>query len=223
MISTGLQELDRLLGSGYPGKSTILVSGPPGVGKEGLGYWFTQSGLIQGDFCVYITTLAVSEVLQDFRAFDIGDGQRVPLWIAAEGGQIKCDINDLAGLSIAIKETVQKNGNRSIRIVTDVLSSLLMMNRPETIYQFLQQLFVEVKQYDAVFLATIEEGMHPPNILAAMEKLFDGVIELKLYEKGLRVIPLLRIRKMRGLPPQPSYFSFSFAQGKMEISPIVPR
>lgn len=40
--------------------------------------------------------------------------------------------------------------------------------------------------------------MHPPNVLAAMQQLFDGVVELKLYEDGLRVLPLLRIRKMKG-------------------------
>jgi len=67
-------------------------------------------------------------------------------------------------------------------------------------------------------VATLEEGMHPANVLAAMEQLFDGVIELRLYEEGLRVIPLLRIRKMRGLPPQPGYYNFTFSGSGMEVS-----
>ncbi len=62
MVSTGVEELDRLLKEGYPEKSAILVAGPPGIGKETLGYWFMQSGLSQGDFFLYITRLAVSEV-----------------------------------------------------------------------------------------------------------------------------------------------------------------
>jgi KaiC/GvpD/RAD55 family RecA-like ATPase len=79
-------------------------------------------------------------------------------------------------------------------------------------------LFDDVKQHDSVFLATLEEGMHPPNVLAAMQQLFDGVIELRLYEEGLRVLPLLRIRKMRGIPPQPGHYNFSFTKTGMEVT-----
>ncbi len=60
--------------------------------------------------------------------------------------------------------------------------------------------------------------MHPAQILAAMQQLFDGVVELRLYEEGLRVIPLLRVRKMRGVPPQPGYYNFSFSKTGMEVS-----
>ncbi len=219
MASTGVASLDSLLGSdGYPDRSTILVIGPPGIGKEALGYWFTHSGLVQNDFCLYTTRLSAREVLQDVKAFNVDFTQRVPFWFASNGGQIKFDVNDLASLSYNIKEVLKKNAERRIRVVTDVVSSLLMLNQPETIYKFLTQLFADVKQYDSAVLATLEEGMHPPNVLAAMQQLFDGVIELRLYEDGLRVLPLLRIRKMRGVPPQPGYFNFSFTKTGMEVS-----
>ena len=218
-MSTGVPTLDNLLGSdGYPDKSAILVVGPPGIGKEALGYWFTHSGLIQGDFCLYVTRLSVKEVLQDEKGFGVDTQQRVPLWFASEGGQIKYDVNDLAGLSYNIKETLKQNAGRRARVIIDAISSLLMLNPPETIYRFLTQLFADVKQYDAVLLATLEEGMHQPQVLAAMQQLFDGVVEMRLYEEGLRVIPLLRIRKMRGVPPQPGYYNFSFARAGMEVS-----
>lgn len=92
-----------------------------------------------------------------------------------------------------------------------------MLNQPETIYKFLDQLLADFKQYDAVLLATLEEGMHKQEVLAAMQQLFDGVVELRLYEEGLRVLPLLRIRKMRGVPPLPGYFDFSFARSGLEV------
>jgi KaiC/GvpD/RAD55 family RecA-like ATPase len=219
LTSSGLSSLDQLVGAyGYPDKSTVLVVGPPGIGKEALGYWFSYSGLVQNDFCLYVTRLSTREVLQDVKAFNVDFSQRVPFWFAGEGGQIKFDINDLASLSYNIKDVLKKNGHRRIRVVTDVLSSLLMLNPPETIYKFLTQLFADVKQYDSVVLATLEEGMHPPNVLAAMQQLFDGVIELRLYEEGLRVFPLLRLRKMRGVPPQPGYYNFSFTKIGMEVS-----
>jgi KaiC/GvpD/RAD55 family RecA-like ATPase len=218
LVSSGVPALDPLLGDGYPDKSTILVVGPPGIGKEALGYWFTHSGLIQGDFCLYVTRLSVKEVLQDEKGFGVDTQQKVPLWLASEGGQIKYDVNDLSGLSFNIKETLKQNSGRRVRIVIDAISSLLMLNQPDTIYRFLAQLFADVKQYDAVLLATLEEGMHQPQVLAAMQQLFDGVVEMRLYEEGLRVLPLLRIRKMRGVPPQPGYYNFSFSKIGMEVS-----
>jgi KaiC/GvpD/RAD55 family RecA-like ATPase len=206
------------MADGYPDKSAVLVVGPPGIGKEALGYWFTQTGLVQGDFCLYVTRMSVREVLQDLKGFGVDMQQKVPLWLAGDGGQIKYDVNDLASLSYNIKEVLKKNRDRRMRIVVDVLSSLLMLNPPETIYKFLSQLLADVKQYDVVVLATLEEGMHKPEVLTAMQQLFDGVVELRLYEEGLRVLPLLRIRKMRGVPPQPGYFNFAFTRTGMEVS-----
>jgi KaiC/GvpD/RAD55 family RecA-like ATPase len=219
LASSGIPALDKILaGYGYPDKSTILLVGPPGIGKEALGYWFTQSALAQGDFCLYVTRLSVKEVLQEERGFGVDTQNRMPTWFASDGGRIKYDVNDLAGLSYNIKEILKQNAGRKIGIVTDVLSSLLMLNAPDTIYRLLTQLFADIKQYDAVLLATLEEGMHPPQVLAAMQQLFDGVVEMRLYEEGLRVVPLLRVRKMRGLPPQPGYYNFSFAKTGMEVS-----
>lgn len=192
--------------------------GPPGIGKEALGYWFTQAGLSKGDVCLYVTRLAVSEIIQDVKAFGV-DIKGPTVWFAREGGQIKVDINDLPGLSFNIKETLKINGEKPIRVVTDVLSSLLILNSSETIYRFISQLLSETKQYNAVVLATIEDGMHQPQVLAAMEQLFDGVLELRLYEEGLRVLPLLRVLKMRGMPPQMGYYNFAFTRHKMEITP----
>jgi circadian clock protein KaiC len=217
LASSGVPALDKLLADGYPDKSAVLVVGPPGIGKEALGYWFTQTGLVQGDFCLYVTRLSVREVMQDVKGFGIDMQQKVPLWMAGDGGQIKYTVNDLAALSYNIKDILKQNANRRIRVVVDVLSSLLMLNQPETIYKFLDQLLADAKQYDAVVLATLEEGMHKPEVLAAMQQLFDGVVELRLYEEGLRVMPLLRIRKMRGVPPQPGYYNFSFAKSGMEL------
>jgi KaiC/GvpD/RAD55 family RecA-like ATPase len=222
LATSGVPALDQILaGDGYPDRSTVLVVGPPGIGKEALGYWFTKSGLDYGDFCLYVTRLSVKEVLQDEKGFGIDTQHRVPFWFASDGGQIKYDVNDLAGLSHNTKEVLKQNAGRRIRVVTDVLSPLLMLNPPETVYRFLTQLFADVKQYDAVLLATLEEGMHQPQVLAAMQQLFDGVIEMRLYEEGLRVLPLLRLRKMRGIPPQPGYFNFSLTRSGMEVSPYV--
>jgi KaiC/GvpD/RAD55 family RecA-like ATPase len=219
LVSSGFSSLDMLLGEdGYPEGSVILVVSPPGIAKEVLAYRFIHIGLQRGDFCFYNTRLSVKDVLRDAKAFGVDYSQRVPLWMSNRGGQIKSDLNDLPGFSFNMKDVLNKNSDRRIRIVSDVLSPLLLLNPPETIYRFLTQLFDEIKQHDAVFLATLEDGMHPPQVITAMEQLFDGVIELKLFEEKMRAQPLLRILKMRGAQAQTGYFSFAFTQQGMEIS-----
>ncbi len=192
--------------------------GAPGLGKEALSYWFTHSGLIQQEFCLYVTKRSTREILKDAKAFGVDFGSKVPFWIARDGGQLKCDLKDLTSLSFNIKDVLKKNTNRRIRIVIDALSALLMLNASETIYNFLNNLFDEVKKYDAVLVSTIEDGMHPPQTIVAMQELFDGVVEFRLYEEGLRVTPLLRIRKMLGVQTQPGYYNFTFSSSGMQVS-----
>lgn len=222
LVSTGLKSLDSILGGdGYPSKSSILVFGSPDAGKEGLGYWFTQAGLAQDDFCVYVTRLPVRDVLEDIRGFGLDFGQKIPLWFSTSGGQLELNIRYPTDLSVKLKELARNNSGRRIRIVTDVLSPLLVLNPHDTMYGFFSQLLADLKQYDAVLLAMMDEGMHDEKTLTSMRQLFDGVIEFKLYEEGLKVLPLLRIRKMRGLPPQSGYYDVSFTKQGMELKAYV--
>lgn len=222
LASSGITSLDELLGSdGYPDKSTILIVGPPGIGKELLVYEFINSGLAQNDFCFYITKRLVDDVLHDSKAFGFEtELAKVPLWMASKGGQLKFEIDDLSNLSFTIKEILKQKKENRIRIALDALSSILMLNPPETIYRFLTQLFSEFKEHDLVLLATLEEGMHPTQVFSAMGELFDGVVELKLFEEGMKIFPILRIKKMRGLAPQPTFYNFAYSRSAgLEVSP----
>jgi circadian clock protein KaiC len=222
LVSTGIKSLDAILGGeGYPPRSAILVYGTPDAGKEGLGYWFAQSGLHQGDLCVYASRLPVREIVDDMKGFGVSLKQEAPFWISSQGGEIKFEATDILGLSVSLKEIAKRNSDRKIRIVTDVLSPLLVMNPLDTIYGFLSSLFADLKQYNVVLLATLDEGMHDQKTLSSIQELFDGIIEYKLYEESLKVLPLLRIRKMRGIAPRTDYLNVSFVDGGMDVSPYV--
>ena len=221
MVSTGVPSLDRILGNeGYPDRSSILVIGPSGIGKEVLGYWFIHTGLTQGDYCLYATRRSVPEVLRDMKGFGVGV-ERVPEWIASAGSEVKCDLRDTTSISYNIKQALARNSGRRIRIVTDILSPLLVLNPSESMYSYWSQLVDEVKKYDAVIVALGDEEMHTPAVIASMQHLFDGVLELKLFEEGLRVTTVMRVRQMLGQPPLPGWFKFSFAHGMMEVAPLV--
>ena len=222
MASSGFPSLDKLLGhEGYPDRSAILTVGPPGIGKEALGYRFAYSGLEKGEFSAYATSLAVRDVLQDIKAFGIDTSQKVPFWFAPSGGQLSYNVNDLPGVSFNIKDVMKKNSDRRARIVVESFSPFLMLNSPDTVYRFLSQLIAEVRESNAILFGTLEEGMHSPEVLAAMQLLFDGVLEMRFFEEGLRLVPLMRIKKMRGAPPEVGYYRFSITRNGMEINAYV--
>jgi len=219
LVSTGVPSLDHILGEdGYPDKSSILVVGPPGIGKEVLGYWFVRSGLVQGDYCLYATHRPVPDVLRDMKGVGIGT-ERVPEWISSSGAPIRCDLKDATSISYNIKEVVHRNKDRRVRVATDVMSPLLVLNPLEYMYSYWSQLLSDLKQQDSVVFALAEDGMHPPNTLTTMEQLFDGVIEMRLYEEGLAITPLFRVKKMLGLPPLHGYFRFNVSNTGMEVVP----
>jgi len=222
LASSGFPSLDKLLGhEGYPDRSAILTVGPPGIGKEALGYRFAYSGLEKGEFSAYATSLAVRDVLQDIKAFGIDTSQKVPFWFAPSGGQLSYNVNDLPGVSFNIKDVMKKNSDRRARIVVESFSPFLMLNSPDTVYRFLSQLIAEVRESNAILFGTLEEGMHSPEVLAAMQLLFDGVLEMRFFEEGLRLVPLMRIKKMRGAPPEVGYYRFSITRNGMEINAYV--
>jgi len=222
LVSSGVASLDQILNDGYPEKSSILVLGQSGLGKQALGYWFMKSGITQGDYCLYVTHKPVADVTRDMKGFGIGS-ERVPEWIASSGSSVKCDLRDTTSISYNIKQALARNADRRIRIVTDVLSPLLVLNPTEPMYNYWSQLIAEVKKYDAVILATGDEEMHTSATIASMVQLFDGVLELKLFEEGLSVTTVMRVRQMLGQPPLHGWFKFSFVHGMMEVTPNVTR
>ena len=221
MVSSGVPALDRLLGGdGYPDGSSILIIGAPGIGKEALSYWFIRAGLTQGDYCLYSTYRRVSDILKDMKGVGIG-AERVPEFIAGSGSTVRCDLRDLTSISFNLKEAVHRNDQKRARVATDVLSPLLVLNPVEAMFAYWSQLLSDLKQQENVILALAEDGMHPPNTLSTIEQLFDGVIEMRLYEKDFAFTPLLRIKKMLGLPPLQGYFEFSITDMGMEVVPHV--
>ena len=130
-------------------------------------------------------------------------------------------MNDLANVSFSIKDVLKKNSDRRVRIVIESFSPFLMLNPPDTVYKFLSQLIAEVRESNATLFGTLEEGMHSTQVLAAMQLLFDGVLEMRFFEEGLRLVPLMRIKKMRGAPPEAGYYRFSVSRNGMEISAYV--
>jgi adenylate cyclase len=198
LSTTGIDAFDRVLGGGYPLPYAILVEGPLGSGKDRLLYSLVQKA-DSPDRCVLVTKSAVPDVVRDAKAngVEIADGT---VWIASEGGEAKVELENLAALSFSLKEILRNGSGTRMRVAFDILSSLLMRNSSESVYRFLDQMIAEVKRYDAVFLATIEPGMHAEPVLASIEHLFDGVVSIEPADPVTKTGSAIRIKRMRGVP-----------------------
>jgi predicted ATPase/class 3 adenylate cyclase len=193
LASSGVGEFDRVLGGGFSVPSAILIEGPLGGAKEFMLYSLVRRSSAP-DLCVFVTKSEVGEVMRDARAYGIEIAEET-VWVAGEGSERRVNLEDLASLSFSIKEILRSNHGARIRIATDVLSSLLMLNGSDGVYRFLDQLITEVKKYDAVLLATIEAGMHSEQVLASIEHLFDGVLVVEQGRSG----PVIRVKRIKGV------------------------
>jgi len=193
LFPSGIPELNGLLKGGYPPKSAILVVGPPGKGKELLGYSFILSGLGK-DVCVYATRFASSEIISDMEAHGLNLSGMAPLWISSEEEKQRYTPEDLAGISLKIKGALGHDPGRGNRVVFDSLSPLLIYHSTESVYRFLVQLIAEVKRHDGCFLALLDSEMHPASVRASMEDLFDGVIHIESEEGDKMLVKLVKLR-----------------------------
>ncbi|MFI5419687.1 MAG: ATPase domain-containing protein [Nitrososphaerales archaeon] len=197
-VGSGLSSIDDLLGGkGYPDNYSILIEGRSDVEKDLFLHAFIHEGTQLGDFCIYVTRQPVGIVTRAAKISGYDLNGRDIEWIASEDGQLKYSPDDLTRLSLNIKETLRKSQGRRLRVVSDVLSSLLLLNDSETIYRFLSQLLLEGRRYQGVLLATLDEGMTDTRAIAAMEELFDGL--LYVSQEGTHS---LRVKqgKMQTLP-----------------------
>ena len=199
MTSSGIDSIDELLGgSGFPSKSAVVILGPLGRIKDAFGYRFLESGLSHNEFGLYITKLSASEILRDAEAMGIDIEKRPPYWIAGEGSAIPYS-SDMIKLSVSIKDVLKKNGEKRLRIVFDQISPLLAVNQAESVYRFLEQLIFEVKRYDAILFAVLHQEMHSPAVVASIEQLFDGVLEVNPSPSGASETFIFKVKKMRGV------------------------
>jgi circadian clock protein KaiC len=62
-ITTGLPRLDKMIGGGFPEKTSVLLSGGPGTGKTLFGLNFLLEGARKGEKCCYVSLNETSEEL----------------------------------------------------------------------------------------------------------------------------------------------------------------
>ncbi len=211
-VSTGVDELDKLIEGGIPVGSNILLVGPPGVGKTIFVLAFTSKAIANGDCCIYVCVDQLPEEVQySLQKFGLNvksaqdEGRLIFIDVYSwRFGKIPKDkrwyvsnivnLNELLiRISEAMKSINEKFPEKRIRIVLDSISTLIMYAEFIPVFKMLQLLAARSKLMKAVGLYTLEAGVHEPKVSAGISYIMDGVIEMK-WEGEKRYIRILKMR-----------------------------
>jgi two-component system alkaline phosphatase synthesis response regulator PhoP len=214
-ISSGIKELDNLLGGGFPKGSNILLIGPLGTGKSTMGRKFILEGLHNKDRCMFVTVDDSPKLIRDKLSssleIDVREYEELDLFSIVDayswssGASEKIEkfriegILDLNQFSMIIADSGQSIGH-SIqsklggRRIIDSISSLLVNFDLSMAQRFLSQLARTSLAFGMVnTLFVLEEGTVSEYVLNNIKYIMDGVIETKEKDGQL----YLRVASMK--------------------------
>src|SRR3990167_4011268 len=205
-ISTGIADLDNILGGGLTANRAYLLEGTPGSGKTTIALQFLLEGARQGERGLYITLSETSAelkevarshnwVLDDIDLFEL---------VSGEGLDPDAEQSILEPSEVELGETIQGvmecvDRIRPVRVVFDSLSEMRLLAQNSLRYR---RQILALKQYFSQRNCTVlmlDDRSSDPNDLQ-LHSIAHGVITLEqaAQEYGTER-RRLRVVKMRGV------------------------
>ncbi len=201
-VSSGVAELDQLIGGGLDRSTSTLLMGPAGVGKSALATQYALSAAERGEnVAIYIFDESVATFLN--RA----QGLRMDITPAVENGRITLTRLDPAQLSpgefdALVRRAVEENNSRLV--VIDSLNGYLnAMAEEHLILLQLHELLTYLGQMGVLTIMTIaQHGVIGDRIQAPVDVsyLADSIIMLRYFEAAGEIRQAISVVKRRGGP-----------------------
>ncbi|MBI5884860.1 hypothetical protein HZB89_02050 [archaeon] len=208
-LPTGIEGLDKLIEGGISFGESLLIEGLPGSGKTVFSRQMLVKTLASGVPCIYIvTTEPVDSVKQQMMSFgwDLEKANGLLAFIDAYSCQAEPEkaktltgalhsihdlneLNELIKLEAARLECAKKGGF----ILLDSLSDFIIYGSFESVAKFIKLLSGNIRANKSVALLCIESGVHPDNVMATINYLTSGTIELKVNEQEQRMLRISRL------------------------------
>jgi circadian clock protein KaiC len=201
-LSTGIAELDQMMGGGVPEGDSLLIAGSSGTGKSLLATQFIAAGLREGEPGI----VAVFEERPDeyvARASSFGLDLETPV----QGGSLRMIY--LRPLDLSVDETLQEildavRTTGAKRLVIDSLAGFEMALAPGFRSDFRESLYrmiVSLTGIGITILSTlemVESFTELPFSSYSISFLTDDIIRLRYIEVEGHLRKILMVVKMRG-------------------------
>jgi circadian clock protein KaiC len=219
-FSSGLKELDLLLGGGIEEGSTTLIAGPPGTGKSTLASQFVSACLRQGKpAAMFLFEESASNLLNRSDSM----GMNLQSHIASkELSLVQVDPAQLTpGEFVHIVCRAADNGAKVI--VIDSLNGFLQaMPNEKLLATHMHELMTYLGQRSVVtLLVGVQQGMLGGNMSTTVDAsyLADNVVLLRYFEALGEVQQAISVFKKRGSRHERAIRKFSITPNGVEIGP----
>jgi len=221
-LSSGLPELDQLLGGGVEeGTSTLLV-GPPGTGKSSLAAQFVVASHARGESAaMFLFEESASNMLH--RA----DGLNLPLRDAMDSGALSVQQIDPAELSPGqFSAAIRAAVTRGVKmVVIDSLNGYLNAVPDERfLTTYLHELLTYLGQHRVVtILVGVQQGMLGGNMTTAMDASYvaDNVLMLRYFELDGEIRQAISVFKKRGSMHERTIRAFSLDSKGIHVGQVL--
>ncbi len=206
----------------FPANYSVLLSGPPGVGKFEFVISQVRQALRAGERVVFVTLdMHPNEIRGRARELDLDldavdddsfifvdcysatSSDRSEAVAGKRSYQIS-SFSNLEGIGMAVSRAAQDLGT-PVRIYFYSLSTLFLHNSTQAIAKFFQIVTSRVKTSMGFVMYAVQDGVHEPMTMNLLRSLVDGVVEMRFTDSMGREV---RLHHMRGYRTDASWRPF---------------
>jgi circadian clock protein KaiC len=219
VISSGIGELDTLLGGGLARGSSTVVMGPAGAGKSTLSGQYVTAAAQRGERAVIFT---FDESVETFVARSEGVGMRMREKVASgEVRIVQVDPGELAPGEFAhmVRQSVDEHGARIV--VIDSLNGYLNATPDERflVIQMHELLMYLGTRGVVTLLIVAQQGMVGESVESPVHVsyLADSVVLLRYFEHDGRVRKAISVMKKRAGPHELAIREFQITPAGLRV------
>jgi circadian clock protein KaiC len=210
-ISTGIPELDRMLGgAGLYRGSTALISGTAGSGKTSVAAHFVDAACARGERCLWLLLEeSPSQVIRNMRSIGID----LAPWVERGLLRFAADRPSRYGLEshLASLHRAVRNTQPSV-VVIDPITTLLQIGTQSEVRTMLTRVidYLKTAGITTFFTSLTSRHAQEQENLTGISSLMDAWLLLTLTEFGQDRRRALSVLKSRGMPHSTRIHEFVF-------------
>lgn len=224
-IKTGIQGLDKLIDGGFPTNSSILMVGPPGVGKTMFSQQFIYEGVKSKQPSMYISLDSSPQEIRemmDNMGWKVSAAKDLLKFIDAYswrtgGSKEEFSLNNLGNINemnIMISDVIKALGPATPkRSVLDSISTLLLYADPSLVVRFIPVIIAKAKESGFTQLLLLEEGVHDEKTINTLNAITDGMIQFKMEEDKR----MLRIDRLKATKISREWVEFEITDSGIKV------